>query len=235
MSATATHARKRTAASASKPTTRRENILLAAEMLFGNRGFDAVTLRDIALEAGVPIGLISYHFAGREGLLHSIFEHRRHYIEERRATLRALGDLVQGEESLPLIVRAFVEPVMRLRAQPDSGYFMRLVARGLSDQTDPMASIVEEFFDPMAREFIAAFGRALPGRSAAQVAWAYDFALGALLVAMADTRRIERLSDGRCRPGDAQTITPLLVDFIVGGLRNIAPRAEGRKLERGRS
>ena len=215
-------ASKLTPAPAAK-ATRRESILVEAEKLFGSRGYDAVALRDIALEAGVPVGLIGYHFGGREGLLHAIFEHRRHYIEERRASLRALGDLIHGEESLPLIVRAFVEPVMRLRAQPDSEHFMRLVARMAVDQGGPMGAAIEEFFDPLAREFIAAFARAMPGRTPAQVGWAYNFALGALLTAVAD-RRIERLSGGRCRAGDTETAAPLLVEFIVGGLRNLAPR-----------
>ena len=39
----------------------REAILSAAELLFSTRGFNAVSIRDIALEAGANPGSITYH------------------------------------------------------------------------------------------------------------------------------------------------------------------------------
>ena len=41
---------------------RRQAILLAAEKLFAQHGYHAVTIRQIAEEAGVPLALVGYYF-----------------------------------------------------------------------------------------------------------------------------------------------------------------------------
>ena len=43
-------------------TSKRDRILDTAEALFAERGFDGVTLRQIAIGAGVDVALASYHF-----------------------------------------------------------------------------------------------------------------------------------------------------------------------------
>ncbi len=48
--------------------TRRDDILEAARSLFGERGFDATTLRAIAGVAGVDVALVSYHFGNKDQL-----------------------------------------------------------------------------------------------------------------------------------------------------------------------
>lgn len=47
----------------------RENILKVAGRLFGERGYDNVTLRDIAAECGISSGNLSYHFRKKEDLV----------------------------------------------------------------------------------------------------------------------------------------------------------------------
>lgn len=52
---------------ASRPDTRAA--LIAAGLdLFGRRGFDAVSVRDLAAAAGANIAAVSYHFGGKDGL-----------------------------------------------------------------------------------------------------------------------------------------------------------------------
>ncbi|HEY8121015.1 MAG TPA: helix-turn-helix domain-containing protein [Myxococcota bacterium] len=59
-----------------KPTTRRrsppapapDRILSAALAAFAERGFDGATTREIAADAGVPQGLVTYHYASKQAL-----------------------------------------------------------------------------------------------------------------------------------------------------------------------
>lgn len=65
---------KRDAATKRRPgrrpdDTTRERILLAAEHLFGNKGYRNVTVREIADEAGVTHPLIYHYWGGKAGLL----------------------------------------------------------------------------------------------------------------------------------------------------------------------
>ena len=86
------------------------------------------------------------------------------------------------------------------------------------DSTD---RVLRTYFDPLAHAFIDALSQRLPHASRGQVAWCYQFALGALMHHLSDDR-VTRLSRGECvlrdPAGDA-----LLVHFIVGGIQAALP------------
>lgn len=46
----------------------REKLITAAKSLFSQRGYDAVAVREIEVEAGVQRNLLYYHFGSKEGL-----------------------------------------------------------------------------------------------------------------------------------------------------------------------
>jgi TetR/AcrR family fatty acid metabolism transcriptional regulator len=52
----------------------KEKILAAAKDLFEEKGFDYVSVREIASHAGVNVALISYHFGSKEALLAALIE-----------------------------------------------------------------------------------------------------------------------------------------------------------------
>lgn len=58
---------------------KREHILVVAEQLFGEKGFDGTSVRDIAQQAGVNLAMISYYFGSKEKLLESLIEYRAGY------------------------------------------------------------------------------------------------------------------------------------------------------------
>lgn len=212
----------RARAAAPRPD-RRQNILLAAEKLFATYGYHAVSIRHIADEAGVPLALVGYYFGAKHELYHAIFEHWTPMIQERLAGLQsALAE--PGGDPLQRLVEAFITPVMRLRASPEGEYYALLMTRGLALQSEEEDAIIREFFDPMAQAFIEAFHTVLrreyPRVSRAQVAWCYQFALGALLHHIGD-QRVHRLSRGENRPSDP-AVLPQLVAFITHGLRGAA-------------
>ena len=110
---------------------------------------------------------------------------------------------------------------IRLRASAEGEYYALLVARELGHATAETDRVLRAFFDPLAHAFIDALQRHLPHASRGQVAWCYQFALGALLHHLSD-RRIDRLSNGECRSGDAAG-PEMLVNFIVGGIEAAVP------------
>ncbi len=52
----------------------RDNILKAADKLFGEQGFEAATTREIAELSGVNKALIHYHFKSKEGLFEAVLD-----------------------------------------------------------------------------------------------------------------------------------------------------------------
>lgn len=61
-------------ARAPRQDNRRERLLDAAARLFGEQGFHAASMRDIAKAAGMLSGSIYYHFASKDELLLAIYE-----------------------------------------------------------------------------------------------------------------------------------------------------------------
>jgi AcrR family transcriptional regulator len=59
---------------------KREHILVIAEELFAEKGFDGTSVRDIAQQAGVNLAMISYYFGSKEKLLESLIEFRAEYV-----------------------------------------------------------------------------------------------------------------------------------------------------------
>lgn len=52
----------------------RERLVREAFTLFAERGFDSVTVRDIAAASGVSVGLINHHFGSKDGLREAVDE-----------------------------------------------------------------------------------------------------------------------------------------------------------------
>lgn len=209
---------------------RRTSILLAAEKLFGQRGYHAVSIRDIATEAGVPLALVGYYFGAKHELYHAIFESWRPMIEARLRSLESAVADAAAPDALERILDAFVSPVLALAQHPDGRYYALMAARDLTMPTPEADRAQREFFDPMAHAFIDALMRVSPGATRGQVAWCYQFMLGATLHFMTD-QRVERLSRGENRAADPQAKTQLLA-FITAGFRAVlgssAPAAAAR-------
>jgi AcrR family transcriptional regulator len=195
---------------------RRRDILRAAQQLFAERGYHAVSIRQIAAAAGVPLALVGYYFGPKHELFHALFEQWRHTIEERVALLEQARQHATGQHALRRIVHAFVAPVLQLRATAEGEHYALLVARELGYRSPEAERVMVDFFDPMAHAFIDALQAQSRQAERGQVAWCYQFALGALLHHLIDTR-VQRLSQGASHSGDAVGAS-LLVEFIVGGI-----------------
>ena len=196
---------------------RKDDILIAAERLFAERGNHGVSIRDIADAAGVQLALVGYYYGPKQALYQEIFRQRSAYVEER---LRRLGEAAEGSkrDRLERIVNAFVMPALAAAADPLRAPFLRLLARGINDPLPEDEAPIRELFDPLAHAFIEALAAGVPGCSRAQAAWCYQFGLGALMHHIVD-RRVERLSLGECTAGDFKTTGPMLVRFIASGMR----------------
>src|SRR6056297_1114628 len=66
----------------------RERILDAAEFLFGERGFESVSLRDITGRAGANVAAVNYHFGSKEKLVDAVVV--RHAVPINDGRMRLL-------------------------------------------------------------------------------------------------------------------------------------------------
>lgn len=206
----------------------RKAILDAAEKLFSQAGFHGVSMRAIAVEAGVPQGLLHYHFGNKEGLFDAVLARRVIPLVERRVALleRRLAEARGGRPGIEAIVDAFFRPLMELGREEAGLHYSRLIAM-VVNATDPRSrDLTRRYFDTMAKNYIAAIRRALPGLDEADAAWGYYFLMGAGIVSIARSGRIEDLSEGACRADDIDAVLARVVPYCAAGLRGIAGAGE---------
>ncbi|MCD2341886.1 TetR/AcrR family transcriptional regulator [Ideonella azotifigens] len=198
---------------------RQRAILLAAEKLFALRGYHAVSIREIAAEAGVPLALVGYYYGAKQDLYYAIFESWQGTIDTRLAQLRAATQPPIADDALERLIASFIGPVVALHGSPEGQYYALMAARELALPTAESDKAQREFFDPLAHAYLDALQVLFPGSSRGQVAWCYQFMLGALLHFLSDTR-VARLSKGENQPADPAA-TPHLLRFVTAGFRAV--------------
>ncbi len=98
--------------SATVAESSREQIVLRAMSLFGERGIEATSLREVARGAGVSPALIVHHFGGKEGLVAAVDE----------AALRDFGAAYSSGDPAPageLLRRRAEQTATVMRERPD--------------------------------------------------------------------------------------------------------------------
>lgn len=192
-----------------------ENILLSAEMLFAERGFDGTGMKAIAQQARVSQALLHYHFGTKEQLYVEVISKRSSKINEER---HALLDRVNTAS--PNAVREILEALFRPPLGPSGGaepyakIFSGLVVGRERDQ-----QLVRKYYDPTAQRFIEKLQQAIPGTDQATAAMSYTLALGSLIAVINRNGRVERLMGKQQACAlDTEDILRNLVDFTEGGV-----------------
>lgn len=200
-----------------------ERILDAAEALFAAHGYDGVTMRQIAQQAGVDVALASYHFGKKLDVFEAAFLRRAQIMNDLRHKALAQVKQEQGEQlNIEHIIAALLKPVQQLQLNSDEGWqhYCALVAYINSSATWGK-ELMHNHFDDLIKEFIEALQQALPEATAEQLHWCYQYLSGAMTLTMANTGRIDRLSAGQCRSDDFATAYDLMIPFFVAGFQAI--------------
>jgi len=193
----------------------RDRILKTAERLFAERGFNGVSVRELAGAANVNIASIGYHFRSKDGLLAEVY--RRHcepMIEERLRGLKAASGLA-GTARVAAIIAAFVRPALQQVDVAEGETFIRLRAVLSGENSELLEKLVAENFDQSSTAFIDALCDCLPHLSRTDVCWRFHFLLGAVYYTAAGPHRIHAFSNGRCDPGNTEAVIKELVPFMT--------------------
>jgi AcrR family transcriptional regulator len=203
----------------------RARILDAAELLFAERGFNGVALRDITQAAGVENALASYHFKTKDRLFTEVVlrrseEHRRDMLERLDAALRASAPRPASNRDL---VHAYAGPALEkiARGQGWAAYIKITVGIQNLDRSDPASTLTNSVYDETIKQFVAAFVAANPTIEKNRVYFSLYFLHGSLIHILSQGRTFERLIDGGPKFEDHGLVLEELAEFFSGAL---APR-----------
>src|SRR5262249_33888590 len=192
-----------------------ERIRRTGERLFAERGFNGVSVRELAAAAQVNIASIGYHFDSKEGLLSEVY--RRHcepLIEERLRGLEAAARL-RGKARVAAIIEAFIRPALAQVEAEDGATFIRLRAVLPGENSELLEKLVAENFDQSRPAFIDKLCECLPHLSRTDVCWRFHFLLGTIYYTAAGPHRIAAFSNGRCNPSNTEDVINELVAFMT--------------------
>ncbi len=208
-----------------------EQILDAAEELFSKHGLYGVTLKDVAQRVGVHHTLLNYYFADKKTLFDAVFARRAVVTSERR--MKALDEYDAATGGKPTVegaLHAFLDTDLDLYIQGGPGWKNYGALGALVSNTPEWgAELMDEHFDPVVLRLIGLLKKALPDCAEEDIFWGYHFVTGALMVTLARTGRIDKLSGGVCKSEDFVAIKQRMARFMAAGFLEIC---DGRKKAR---
>ncbi len=90
---------------------RRDRIVDACVDVIAEHGVDGTSHRRVAAAAGVPLGSMTYHFTGRDDLLHAAFERFAHRVSDRLSARMAAVPADDREAAAHAVVTSIVHDV----------------------------------------------------------------------------------------------------------------------------
>lgn len=207
-----------------------EQILDAAEHLFSKHGLYGVTLKDVAKKVDVHHTLLNYYFTDKKALFDAVFARRAVVTSERR--MLALEEYEAGCGGKPTpegALRAFLDTDLDLYISGGEGW-RNYAALGAQVANSPEwgAAMMDEHFDPVVLRLIGILKRALPDCSETDIFWGYHFVTGALMLTLARTGRIDKLSGGLCRSDDFAAVKERMASFMAAGFLTMCQSSAGK-------
>lgn len=203
-----------------------EQILDAAEYLFSIHGLYGVTLRDVAKRVGVHHSLLNYYFTDKRQLFDAVFERRAEVTRSLR--MKALDEYEIACGDNPTVegaLRAFLDTDLDLYIQGGEGW-KNFAALGAQVSNSPLgAELFDEHFDELVLRLIGILRRALPECDDTDIFWGYHFVTGGLMLTLARTGRIDRLSGGLCRSDDFNAVKERMAKFMAAGFIDICKQS----------
>jgi AcrR family transcriptional regulator len=177
-------------------------ILDAAEDLFIEHGFEAMSLRQITSHADVNLAAVNYHFGSKEALIHSMLARRLDKLNDERLTLldqfeQRFADTDNGKGNgltCEHVLGALFIPALRLSRDSQHGgrAFLRLLGRAYTDPSSFVREFLAAHYASVSDRIFEAFARALPHLPQEELGWRLNFSIGALsgVLAGSDTTKL---------------------------------------------
>ncbi|HEY8539236.1 MAG TPA: TetR/AcrR family transcriptional regulator [Steroidobacteraceae bacterium] len=208
-----------------------EQILDTAEYLFSKHGYYGVTLKDVAKSVGVHHTLLNYYFEDKKKLFDAVFGRRAAKTSELR--MRALDEYDKSTGGKPTVegaLHTFLDTDLDLYINGGEGW-RNYGALGAQVANTPEwgAEMMDKHFDPVVLRLIELLKKAMPDCAEEDIFWGYHFVTGALMLTLARTGRIDKLSGGLCRSDDFRAVKERMATFMAAGFRAVCAQQKAKR------
>jgi AcrR family transcriptional regulator len=188
---------------AAKPLSAREALLEAAQHLFSEKSYEAVSTRELAEAAGVNLGAIQYHFGSKAKLFVETVHRMMHGNGCARTQFSELPTPSTKEQAAENLCR-FIFSFLTYLLRPEGPQACRLMIREIFTETSRdeemyealVSSVVNEFSRPLEEMLIATLKLFKPDASEKELQRYVQSILGQCLVYTTHRPFVERLMNG---------------------------------------
>lgn len=204
----------------------RGKLLDAAEQLFAKRGYEAVTLKEIAEIVNASVGQIVYHFGQKDELIKEVILRRAGQISEERLQLLNAYEQLVGADRVELepVIRAFINPYFEKLKSDDPGWRYYALFSGRNVWDSKLSEAISEGFNPTAHRYIEAILSAVPDLGKVDGVRAFQFLLSGIYGSTISDSRINRLLGDDALADDYDGYLEILIPYVVGGIKFIGER-----------
>ena len=199
-------------------------LLNTAERLFGQNGVTATSLREVMKVADVNMAMVHYYFKNKNGLLDAILERR--LVPINQARLNLLGQYSLKADGQPLgmddIIKAYVEPFIRLRDNADEGGadFLKLFAWLRMEPNFAYHQLMKKHLGDSLTAFQKELKRSLPDKTDEELNWKWAFLGGTVVMTITLMDQIDWFNDKGDMGGSADWIIKNLVNYTSAGFQS---------------
>jgi AcrR family transcriptional regulator len=123
----------------------RERLLKTATVLFADRGFKKVTVREICRASRANVAAVNYHFGDKAGLYREVMKSAIQAMRETNELSQRAGEGESPEDQIRAFVRIFVQ---RLNGSGPSAWIHKLMARELDEPSEALDLVMRQVIQP---------------------------------------------------------------------------------------
>jgi AcrR family transcriptional regulator len=201
----------------------KRKLLDAAELLFAEKGFEAVSVRDITQYAKTNVAAVNYHFGSRDNLLALVMMRYMTPVTEERIVRLDELEKKWGKKTVPLeeVIDALVRPLVGQvkKSELAERLFYKLTGRICAEQGNGLPPQIEEQFRHTGERFSKALAKSLPSVPMEELAWRMHFLIGGMIHMLTHQELLSRVSGGVSGAPSMEVTLGRFIDFAAAGLR----------------
>ncbi|HXP02084.1 MAG TPA: TetR/AcrR family transcriptional regulator [Luteibacter sp.] len=135
----------------------RQLLLETAGRLFAQRGFAAVTSKEITEHAGVPAASVNYHFGSREALYEAVLVEAHNHMIDLNKLAAATASITDPKEKM----RELLSQLLRVALGTSAPWGFQVMLREAMSPSPALPAIAQKAIRPKAEFFKSLVGGAL--------------------------------------------------------------------------
>jgi TetR/AcrR family transcriptional regulator, regulator of cefoperazone and chloramphenicol sensitivity len=202
-------------------------LLDAAEQLFADKGFAAVSVRDITTLAGCNVAAVNYHFSGKDNLYLEVIKRRMDNLRQIR--LDSIEKAMSNPETtLEDLLRAFswafLEPLVN---EHNGRQLMKLMLREMLDPHVPAEVFFEGMIKPIVQALSDAVMKVSPGIEMNRAYLCVHSLVAQLLHTIHTKTMLAKIEDLPFEHPQFEDFVDHIVDFSAVAIRSFSDKAGG--------